>query len=98
MFLQNTHLRRLPLLLLLLAVILPAVPNPARADFQRDMNVGGHELTLLNLIGEVQLVGHDGDGFKIHVNVRGKDASEELIQIESEENQGRSRVVVLVKT
>jgi len=43
-------------------------------------------------------VGSEGDHFKIHVDVRGKDASEDLIQLMSEEQGGKVRVLVQFPT
>jgi hypothetical protein len=94
---QNTHPRVLSLLLLL-TVILMAVPQAAHAEFQKELTLRGDELTLSNLIGRVQLVGGEGDQFKIHVDVRGKDASEDLIQLKSEEQGGKVRVLVQFPT
>ncbi len=94
---QNTHPRVLSLLLLLTAILV-AVPQAAHAEFQKELNLRGDELTLSNLIGKVQLVGGEGDQFKIHVDVRGKDASEDHIQLKSEEQGGKVRVLVQFPT
>ncbi len=58
----------------------------------------GERLVLGNLIGKVQIVGSEGSEFKIHLDVRGEDASEKLIQVKNEKNGDEAQVLVQFPT
>jgi hypothetical protein len=90
---QNIRPALLSLLFLLFATFMGA-SIPARADFQKELSVKGERLILGNLIGKVQLVGTEGSEFKIHLDVRGEDASEDLIQLKSEREGDEVQVLV----
>jgi hypothetical protein len=55
---------------------------PAWADFERSFSVAGDRLALANLIGEISVSGKSGGEIEVLVNVRGEDASEDLIRFE----------------
>ncbi len=90
---QNTRLVRLSLLFLLGATLVGA-PLSAWAEFQKELSVKGERLVLSNLIGKIQLVGTEGSEFKIHLEVHGEDASEDLIQLKSEIEGDEAQVLV----
>lgn len=51
-----------------------AVASPALAERSETFRFASRSLFLGNLIGEIELQGHDGDAFEVEVTIRGKDA------------------------
>jgi lia operon protein LiaG len=81
--------------LVLVSLALAALPLLAQAgEFTETMRVDGDDLQLVNLIGEVQMVRGSGDEYEIEINVRGADASRDVITIER--TGGRDNVVRVV--
>jgi len=62
-----------------------AIPANA-AGFSETKNFSSNSLTVTNLIGEVRVTGHDGDGFEVVVDVQGDDASRESVELEANAN------------
>jgi hypothetical protein len=52
-------------------------------EFEERISLDAQELALTNLIGEVDLEGHDGSGFEVLVQVKGKDAGRDKVRIET---------------
>ncbi len=48
-------------------------------------------LDVINLIGEIKIVGHDGDDFIVEANIQGEDAD----RVEVEIDKGRSSVLIV---
>jgi hypothetical protein len=80
--------------LFLALVILLLPPTGARADFQEEKTFSTDRLVLVDLLGQVRVVGHEGDDFRVEVAVRGRDADPERVRIETEESGGESRLLV----
>ncbi len=68
-----------------LLVALSMTPLPAQAEFERTVTLQGKALVLADLIGQVRVEGYDGAGFQAVINVRGEDAREDRIAIETRE-------------
>ncbi len=80
-----------PIATIAFALIILAIAIPASgSEFQRHISLDGEELLLTNLIGEIHLEGAQGSAFEVEIQVRGKDASEDLIRIETEEGHRAS--------
>ena len=90
---QNTNVRLVPLWLLLLLTLL-AISTPSHAEFHRQFQLEGQRLVLANLLGKVEITATDGNEFVIEAFVRGKDASEEMLQFETEEDARESHFVL----
>jgi len=58
---------------------------PALAEFEQSRSFQADSLTVNNLIGAVRISGHAGSTFEVLVQVRGRDASPELIEIRTKE-------------
>ena len=87
---SRTALRAAPLLaLLLLVLVVPA----ARADYQESFTFDSGSLQLTNLIGAVEIEGHDGSGFVVEVTVSGADAEEGVIEFRPTEGD-RAELVI----
>jgi len=69
---------------ILLAGAWLAAPT-VHADFERSFTLAGDSLELIDLIGEVEVVGYPGDDFQVTVTVRGDDADEERIDFDLEQ-------------
>ena len=67
-----------------LAFVIAALAAPAQADFEASHSFSSDELVVRNLIGQVQVKGHDGSAFEVRVNVQGRDASRERVHIEED--------------
>jgi hypothetical protein len=79
---------RLGMLAALLAGLLIALSvtaPPVRAEFERTVTLQGRSLLLTDLVGEVRVEGYDGTDFQAVVSVRGEDATEDRIKIETHE-------------
>lgn len=83
--LAGLRLGSLAALLAGLLVALSVTAPPARAEFERTVTLQGRALILSDLVGEVRVEGYDGTDFQAVVSVRGKDASEDRIRIETHE-------------
>ena len=56
---------------------------PALADFEERKSFSDDSLVVRNLIGEVTVKGHSGSDFEVRVQVQGRDASRETIEIQT---------------
>lgn len=65
--------------------LLAGAAGSASADFERTVTLRADRLELCDLIGEVRLEGWDGDAFEATITVRGDDAREDLIAVETRE-------------
>jgi hypothetical protein len=70
-------------ILTLVACLVPL--SAARADFDRNMTLSADTLVLHNLIGEIEVSGHNGPDFEVVIHVQGRDASPERVSIETDE-------------
>ncbi len=80
----------------LAAVLVLTVPLACPAssgEFTQRITLSGDPLVLVNLIGEIRLEGHDGPQFEVEITVRGKDATDDLIEVETEEGD-EARLIV----
>ena len=55
-------------------LLIAAVASPASAGFDQEGTLSADSLVLRNLIGEIEVVGHQGSNFEIEVRVQGHDA------------------------
>jgi hypothetical protein len=70
-----------------------ALAAPALAERTESYRLEGKSLFLGNLIGEIQVEGHDGDAFEVEVAIRGRDS--ERLEPEVRRDQGtRSRLEI----
>ena len=69
-------------MILAVAMLLAVSPPSALADFERSFTVSGQRLALANLIGQISVSGKSGGDIEVLVNVRGEDASEDLISFD----------------
>ena len=76
------------------AVLCLILAAPALAEFDQERSFQTDNLTVRNLIGEVRVTGHGGSGYDVLVRVRGKDASPDLVQIQTDE--GANPVLTVV--
>jgi len=53
------------------------------AGFEETKTFSGGQLTVRNLIGEIEVVGHSGSQFEVQVKVQGSDATAKSVQLES---------------
>ena len=88
---QGTHRSRVPAVL---ALLLLAAGLPALAALEEQRSFSSDELTVYNLIGEIRIEGHGGSDFEVAVHVRGDDAKEGLIQLETEEGASPELAIV----
>jgi hypothetical protein len=65
----------------LLPLLILATTLPALAGFEESRSFAAETLTVNNLIGEIRVSGHAGSSFEVLVQVRGDDASPELIEV-----------------
>jgi hypothetical protein len=69
-------------------------PQPvAAAEIRHDVTVAAEKLLLVNLIGHVEIVPAAGSDFEISVEIKGKDAGEQLIDVMVKE--GRTTTVMV---
>lgn len=92
MRLKDIHVRCLTLALVL-GLGLGLSPL-ARAQEEQTLQLGGDQLVLVDLIGEVRVEGHSGDRFEVKIQIQGEDARPDLIRVESEEKGSESRVYI----
>lgn len=71
--------------LFVVAILSSLAPATASADFAREFEFDGESLSVGNLIGAITLEASDNGKFQVVVDVRGEDASEELISFETDE-------------
>lgn len=77
-----------------LALVLTLAGAAVQAEpFERTFQYSADELTVANLIGHVRVEGHAGDDFRVVVNVRGDDATTDLIRFD--ERSGRRAELVI---
>lgn len=74
----------LPLLCLLPLLLLAA---PAQADFDQTFSFDADSLVLTDLIGAIQVQGHDGPNFEVAVHGRGRDASRDQLKLRTREGR-----------
>lgn len=79
-------------LLALLTLVL--VAPRAQAEYEESFTYDASSLKVTNLIGKVEVVGHDGSDFIVDVMVEGEDAEPGLIEFESSEGSRAELVVV----
>lgn len=78
--------RRVALAAATLVATVAVLPRFSNAEpFRETFSVDASHLTVLDLIGKVQVVGHDGPRFEVEVNVQGEDAGREAIKVETRE-------------
>jgi len=65
----------------------PGAGNLAWADFEERKSFSGNSLVVHNLIGDVTVKGHAGGEFEVRVQVQGRDASRETIEIRAEDGE-----------
>lgn len=75
------------------AAVLAAASGPARADFERTFTLNSNDVQVVDLIGAVRVERASGTKFEVLVQVKGSDADEKWIQIDSQDGS-RGRVVV----
>jgi len=69
-----------------LALLICLVAAPAAlAEFEETATLTAETLVIRNLIGEIEIEGHDGPEFEVVVRVQGGDASVERVSIETRE-------------
>ncbi|MEZ4650865.1 MAG: DUF4097 family beta strand repeat-containing protein [Candidatus Eisenbacteria bacterium] len=69
--------------------------GPANAEeFDQSLELGAESVVLTNLIGKIEVHGHEGKEFRVDIHVRGEDADRKLLRIESDE--GRRSVIDIV--
>ncbi len=73
------------------------VQSGGAAGFERHFRFSGDRLAVANLIGEIQVEGHDGPTFEIDLSVRGGDASPERIDFRTEDGD-KARLTVAFPT
>ena len=73
-------------------VALAAIPA-AGAGFTREIELEAQSLELTNLIGRIDVRGHEGRGFRVAIEVAGRDASPERVRIDVVEG-GEAKVDV----
>ncbi|MCK4411910.1 MAG: DUF4097 family beta strand repeat protein [Candidatus Eisenbacteria sp.] len=78
----------------LLAIAAGILVPGADAEFQRGFSLDAEELKLVNFIGEIRIERADGARFEVLVDVRGEDAAEDLIEIQTTEGR-HARVLIL---
>lgn len=77
---RTSHRRAIVLLCVAIAAA-----SAARAGFDESLELAGDTLVLRNLIGEVEIVGHDGSSFEVEIHVQGPDATAGRVRIERTE-------------
>lgn len=76
------------------AIFLTLAPaSPAAADFDEHATFDGSSLKIVNLIGTVQVEGHNGSDFEVDVHVRGRDATPQQVTVETH-NGNEAELVV----
>lgn len=82
-----------------LFALLLLCPRAAGAEpFTETLSLDASRLTVLDLIGEVRVVGHDGPRFEVEISVQGEDAGREVVKIErTEGSDAEIRVAFPVK-
>ena len=90
-------MRRMPVakprVVLTLGAALLAAAGTAHADFERSFTLDSSALQVVDLVGAVRVERATGSKFEVLVQVKGADADEKTIQVESQEGS-RARVVV----
>jgi len=79
--------------LTLAAALLAAASGPARADFERTITLESSDVSVVDLVGAVRVERTAGSKFEVLVQVKGADADEKWIRIDTQEGS-RGRVVV----
>lgn len=82
-----------PALALVVLALVFAI-HPVRAEFEERRTIGASNLTVYNVIGEVQVRGSSGSDFEVRVNVRGADASPDRVHVEVKEGDRAELAVV----
>ena len=68
--------------------LLAAAVAPSFAEeFTQSFEISGERLLLVDLIGEVDVEGYDGDAFVVEVHVQGDDASRDVIQFDQRDGR-----------
>jgi hypothetical protein len=86
--------RRILLPALALLVCTLCMPGAVQADFSHKESFDAGELRINNLIGEIRVEGHGGGSFEVEVNVRGRDASPERMEIRADKGARATLSVV----
>jgi DUF4097 and DUF4098 domain-containing protein YvlB len=74
-------------------LLLAGASLPSRADFDERLSLKAETLVLRNLIGEISLEGHSGDGFEVEIMARGRDANRDNLKVETREG-ARAEVTI----
>lgn len=91
---MKSRIISLPGRFLLLAILAALLASTAAAgEFERTFTFDSKEMKVGNMIGEVAIVQAAGDEFRVTANVRGKDASEELLVFVTSEGSKGELVV-----
>ena len=85
------HLRKTLARILTLGVVCIAAAIPAVAGFEQNFEINSDELVINNLIGKIEIEGHNGSGFEVTVEVDGDDGDRDTITVR--ENSGEISVV-----
>lgn len=92
---MKSRISSLPGRFLLLAFLAALLASPVLAgEFERTFTFDSKEMKVGNMIGEVLIVQAAGDEFRVTARVRGKDASEELLEFVTSEGSKADLVVV----
>jgi hypothetical protein len=70
-----------------------ALVSVARADFERDARLAAETVVIRNLIGQIEIEGHDGPDFEIRVRVQGADATADRVPLVIDEGR-RAEVTI----
>ncbi len=66
---------------------------PAAADFEERATFDSSSLKIVNLIGTVQVEGHNGSAFEVDVQVRGRDATRQQVTVETRDGSEAELVI-----
>jgi hypothetical protein len=78
----------------LFALLILAFSSAAvQADYEESFSYSTESLKVVNLIGAIEVVGHDGDQFLVEVRVSGDDAEDGIIKFESKDGS-RAELIV----
>jgi hypothetical protein len=67
--------------------------SPAIAGFDERRSFDGDQLLLRNLIGRIDVQGHNGPDFEVEIRVRGRDATADLVRIDDDEGSYSELIV-----
>lgn len=84
-------MRRLFVATLVVSSVLAATLG--RAGFSEQRTLHADQLLLRNLIGKVEIRGHDGPDFEIEIRVEGRDATAERVRVEFSEGEYAEAIV-----